>query len=120
MLINKADLLDAEDQRVAMLQNVFPGAVAVSAANGYGVNDLLVSLDQHLGKSAILVQIDLPPIFGAARAWLYQNAQVKSLHFDELGHEKILVSIDPVDHARFSVRWPSLDVKLMTHDSCSP
>ena len=35
---------------------------------------------------------------------------VKSSHFDDLGHEQILVSIDPADHARLCARWPDLGV----------
>ena len=109
-VLNKADLLVADDEQVASLQNMFPGGVFVSAKTGDGVDDLLAHLDRHLGKSAILVTIYITPTDGAARAWLHQNAMVKSSHFDDQGHEQILVSIDPADHAQLCARWPDLGV----------
>jgi len=109
-VLNKADLLTADEEQVASLQNMFPDGVFVSAKNGDGVDDLLAHLDRHLGKSAILTTIYITPTDGAARAWLHQNAMVKSSHFDDYGHEQILVSIDPADHARLCARWPDLGV----------
>ena len=109
-VLNKADLLEPDDEQIASLQNMFPSGVFVSAATGDGVDDLMAHLDRHLGKSAILVTVDVPPIDGAARAWLHQNAMVKSSHFDERGHEQILVSIDPANHARLCARWPDLAI----------
>ena len=109
-VLNKADLLEPDDEQIASLQNMFPSGVFVSAVTGDGVDDLMAHLDRHLGKSAILVTVDVPPIDGAARAWLHQNAMVKSSHFDERGHEQILVSIDPANHARLRARWPDLAI----------
>ena len=109
-VLNKADLLVADDEQVTSLQNMFPDGVFVSAKTGDGVDDLLAHLDRHLGKSAILATIYITPTDGAARAWLHQNAMVKSSHFDDHGHEQILVSIDPADHARLCARWPDLGV----------
>ena len=109
-VLNKADLLVADDEQVTSLQNMFPGGVFVSAKTGDGVDDLLAHLDRHLGKSAILATIYITPTDGAARAWLHQNAMVKSSRFDDHGHEQILVSIDPADHARLCARWPDLGV----------
>jgi len=109
-VLNKADLLVADDEQVASLPNMFPDGVFVSAKTGDGVDDLLAHLDRHLGKSAILATIYITPTDGAARAWLHQNAMVKSSHFDDQGHEQILVSIDPADHARLCARWPDLGV----------
>ena len=109
-VLNKADLLVADDEQATSLQNMFPDGVFVSAKTGDGVDDLLAHLDRHLGKSAILATIYITPTDGAARAWLHQNAMVKSSHFDDQGHEQILVSIDPADHARLCARWPDLGV----------
>ena len=109
-VLNKADLLEPDDEQIASLQNMFPSGVFVSAATGDGVDDLMAHLDRHFGKSAILVTVDVPPIDRAACAWLHQNAMVKSSHFDERGHEQILVSIDPANHARLCARWPDLPI----------
>ena len=54
--------------------------------------------------------ISVTPTDGAARAWLHQNATVKSSRFDDHGHEQVLVSIDPADHARLCSRWQDLCV----------
>ncbi len=109
-VLNKADLLEPDDEQITSLRNMFQSGVFVSATNGNGVDDLMACVDRHLGKLAVLVTVDLPPIDGAARAWLHQNAMVKSSHFDERGHEQILVSIDPANHARFCARWPYLAI----------
>ena len=82
----------------------------VVGVTGDGTNELLERIDQHLGRSAVLARIHISPTDGAARAWLHQNAIVKSSHFDDQGHEQILVSIDPADHARLCSRWPALCV----------
>jgi GTPase len=107
-VLNKADLLTTNDEQVASLQNMFSDGVFVSAKAGDGIDDLLARLDRYLGKSAILVTIYITPADGAVHAWLHQNAVVKSSHFDDQGHEQILVSIDPADHARLRARWPDL------------
>lgn len=109
-VFNKADLLTAGDDRGTILRNMFFGDVFVSAKTGDGISELLAHIDQHLGKSAVLARIYISPTDGAARAWLHQNAIVKSSHFDDQGQEQILVSIDPADHARFCGRWPALCV----------
>lgn len=109
-VFNKADLLKPSGEEVTCLKNMFSDGVFVSAKTGDGVTDLLVQLDRRLGKSAIFVTICITPTDGAARAWLHQNAMVKSSHFDDQGHEQILVSIDPADHARLCSRWPALCV----------
>ena len=109
-VLNKADLLATDNEHVTSLQNMFSEGVFVSARTGDGIDDLLAHLDRHLGKSAILATIYITPTDGAARAWLHQNAMVKSSHFDDQGHEQILVSIDPADHARLCARWPDLGV----------
>ena len=109
-VFNKADLLAADGVRVTALKNMYPGDVFVSAKTGDGTNELLERIDQHLGRSAVLARIHISPTDGAARAWLHQNAIVKSSHFDDQGHEQILVSIDPADHARLCSRWPALCV----------
>ena len=111
-VLNKADLLDSDDEKINRLQNMFRNGVFTSAVTGDGLDDLLGHLDGYLGKSAILVLIDISPTDGAARAWLHQNAMVKSSNFDDQGHEQILVSIDPADHARLCSRWPNLGVRL--------
>ena len=110
-VLNKSDLLEADDERVTSLQNMLSHGVLVSAKTGDGVNNLLNYLDQHLGKSAILTTVYITPTDGAVRAWLHQNARVKSSYFDDQGNEQILVSIEPADHARLCARRPDLRIE---------
>jgi GTP-binding protein HflX len=109
-VLNKSDLLESDDERVTSLQNMLSHGVLVSAKTGDGVNNLLNYLDQHLGKSAILTTVYITPTDGAVRAWLHQNARVKSSYFDDQGNEQILVSIEPADHARLCARRPDLRI----------
>lgn len=111
-VINKADLLDVNDERIQLLQNLFPNSVFVSASSGAGTDDLMAHLDRHLGKSAILLTVYVPPFAAAARAWLYQNAIVKSSSFDERGYEEINISIDLIKYGRFCAKWPELESGL--------
>ena len=111
-VLNKADLLDVDDERIIRLQNMFPNGILASAAVVDGIDNLLTHLDQLLGQSAIFITINLTPIDGAARAWLHQNATVKSSHFDDCGFEQIFAHINPADFNRLRSRWPSLDVKV--------
>ena len=109
-VFNKADLIEANEGQVMRLQNMFAEGVFVSAKTGDGVADILINLEKSLSISAILATIHITPTDGAARAWLHQNAMVKSSYFDDQGHEHILVSIDAADHARLCSRWPTLEV----------
>ena len=111
-VLNKADLLDVGDERIVRLKNMFPNGILASAVVGDGIDNLLTHLDQLLSQSAIFIKINLTPIDGAARAWLHQNAIVKSSHFDDRGYEQISAYIDPADHNRLRSRWPSLDVTV--------
>lgn len=107
-VLNKADLIDPRDDLIVSLRNLYPGGVFVSALTGEGVNDVLTYLERQLGKSAVLVKVQISPFDSAARAWLHQNAVVTSSNFDNQGNEQMLVSIRPSDHARFLSRWPWL------------
>ena len=111
-VLNKADLINADDSYLETIQRKFLG-VFVSALTGDGADDLMAHLDQRLSRSSILVNMDLSPADGDARAWLHQNAMVKSSRFNDEGHEKLLISIDPSDYKRFTARWPN---KLMMKD----
>ena len=111
-VLNKADLLDTGDDRIARLKNMFPSGIFASALVGDGIDNVLAHLDQLFGQSAIFITINVSPIDGAARSWLHQNAMVKSSHFDDQGYEQIFAHIDPADYNRLRSRWPSLDVKI--------
>ena len=78
------------------------------------VGNIIRTIQKYTKKSKIhLINY---PRDGAARAWLYKNSMVKSSQFDDVGHEHILVSIDPADCARFCSRWPNMMLKTLKRD----
>lgn len=111
-VLNKADLLNVGDARIVNLKNMFPNGIFASAVVGDGIDNVLEHLDELLGQSAICITINLTPIDGAARAWLHQNAIVKSSHFDDRGYEQIFAHIDQVELNRLCSRWPGLDMTV--------
>jgi GTP-binding protein HflX len=55
-----------------------PGAVAVSARTGAGIDELLAEIENRLGVREQRMIVTIPPEDGRTRAWLYRNAQVLS------------------------------------------
>lgn len=109
-LLNKADLLKDEED-IDNLKRMFPKGLFVSAVNGQGVSDALLSLSRNLSKSWDVIKVYLTPADGAARAWLHEHARVERTHFDDAGNETIFARIDTTNHARFCARWPMLKIK---------
>lgn len=111
-LFNKSDLLNTHGEQVDLLKNMFPSGIFVSAISGHGLNDVFAHLDQHLCQDEISVAIVFTPLDGAARAWVYENARVKNSCFDNLGQERVVLSIDPPNYARFCSRWPKMQISI--------
>ncbi len=110
-VLNKADLVNNCFNKKNVSHGVFSGVV-VSALTGSGIENLLLQLKQRLSRSAKMVFINLTPADGAARAWLYQNAMVKSSQYDKFGHELMIVNINSINQARFCARWPELALNV--------
>ncbi len=53
-----------------------PGAVAVSAVTGEGIDNLLATIVERLENLEERLSVQLPHADGKTRAWLYRNAQV--------------------------------------------
>jgi GTP-binding protein HflX len=103
-VMNKIDLLD-DDARGALANRAArePDLLAISALTGEGVEALLARLDERLGTSRALVDLDVDLSDGATLAWLYQHGTVVERHDDgTVAHLK--VGLDPADLGRFSKR----------------
>jgi GTP-binding protein HflX len=108
-VLNKIDLIKTDVDQLIKLKNIFPKGVMVSAAEGDGIDDLISNLGVYLDSVSILLEVFLRPTEGAARAWLYEHANVKYSEFFEDGSEKMYVKIKPINNEKFLSRWPSVE-----------
>jgi len=94
-VLNKADLLGG----IAQVP-VRPGAVAVSAISGEGLEALKGAIDDRAAAGMEVADYDIAPADGARLAWLYQHGEVIGR---EDGEDAIRVTVRllPADRARF-------------------
>jgi GTP-binding protein HflX len=98
-VLNKADLLGGIGEVVGAAA---PGAVAVSALTGEGLDDLREALDARLAARMETVEYAIPPSDGARLAWLYRHGEVVARSDDaEGGDIRVTVRLSPADRARF-------------------
>ncbi|MCX8135134.1 MAG: GTPase HflX [Roseococcus sp.] len=96
-VLNKADLIGGPEAIVAR----FPGALAVSALTGEGLDALRAALDARLGAHLVTECIDVPASDGARIAWLYRHGEVVGREEAE-GRLRLTVRLSPADRARFA------------------
>jgi GTP-binding protein HflX len=97
-VLNKADLMGGVGQT-----QLRPGAVAVSALTGEGLESLKDAIDARISRSMELADYAIEPQDGARLAWLYQHGEVVERQDDESAvHLK--VRLLPADRARFERR----------------
>ncbi|WP_428488380.1 GTPase HflX [Rhodopila sp.] len=97
-VLNKADLLGGIDQ-----VPLRPGAVAVSAITGDGLESLKAAIDARIAAGMELADYDIPPQDGARLAWLYQHGEVvERQDADNAVHMR--VRLLAADRARFERR----------------
>ncbi len=96
-VLNKADLLGGPEAIAAR----FPGALAVSALTGEGLDALRAALDARLGANLVTESVELPASDGARIAWLYRHGEVIGREEAE-GRLRLTVRLSPADRARFA------------------
>jgi GTP-binding protein HflX len=94
-VLNKADLLGGAAQVPAR-----PGAVAVSAITGEGLEALKTVIDDRVGAGMEVADYDIAPADGARLAWLYQHGEVIGRQDGE-DAIRVTVRLLPADRARF-------------------
>jgi GTP-binding protein HflX len=106
---NKIDLLPAEDRALrAELIAQSPAdrpAVAISAATGEGVADLLAALDHALTGDAQTIEMTVPMTDGQKLAWLHAHGQILHEMPVELAGEpatRLSVRLTPRELGRFA------------------
>ena len=104
-VLNKVDLLDAEERdRIAQQAVRADASVVVSALTGEGEGDLLAAIDRRISRSEEVVRFAVDASNGAAIAWLYENGNVLERR-DEGETANIAVGLEPADRARFERRF---------------
>lgn len=74
IIMNKVDTID-DDTRAAVLAE-FPGAIAVSARTGEGVDDLVALIGKRLRALAHIVELEVPYDRGDVLAALHRDGEV--------------------------------------------
>ena len=82
---NKVDRLDAlmREETVTAARFRESPPVLTSAVTGEGLDELLVAIDERLGKADEIVTVVLPASEGRLLGWLYDNAEVVERKADE-------------------------------------
>jgi len=103
-VLNKIDLLDAEDRRALLARSKRGGALAISALTGDGLPELLARVGEALGAGETVYRLRLDPADGAGLAWAYKHGRVVSRR-DRADGPLLTVAIDPADIERFLARF---------------
>jgi GTP-binding protein HflX len=85
VVLNKADIADAD--AVAALQRRFPGAVAVSARTGTGIDDLADAIAGVLPGPTVPVHVLLPYGRGDVVAEIHEHGTVSATEYRDEGTE---------------------------------
>jgi GTP-binding protein HflX len=103
-VLNKIDLLDAEDRRTLLSRSKRGGMIAISALSGDGLPDLLARIGQALSAGETVYRLRLDPADGAGLAWAYKHGRVAGRR-DRADGLWLTVAIDPADIDRFLARF---------------
>jgi GTP-binding protein HflX len=96
---NKIDRVDAgERERLVNASQRQPDErrpALASAITGEGVERLIGVIEDRLGASRIVLELDLDPVDGAGASWLYRHAEVLAKGMREDGRLGMTVRVDP-------------------------
>ncbi len=97
-VLNKADLMGGVDSLPEI-----PGAIAVSALTGDGLEQLRAALDARMAAGLEVVDYAIAPADGASLAWLHAHGEVLERRDGEDAIH-LRVRLSPADRARFDQR----------------
>jgi GTPase len=98
-VLNKADLIPADELNLLRERADGQCWVLASALTGDGCNDLMAAIDGALAAQRTVVELDVAHTDGKTLAWLYRRGQVLSREDGETGAH-LTVALDPADIAR--------------------
>ena len=114
---NKIDQLEPEHQAMLekmAIEDTGPKSVCLSARSGAGVNRLMEILEVELGHAGIHLKVELKPKDGAARAWVYQYADVfKESVCAENGDITLMINLSHMRFNRFRTFFPNLKIDIL-------
>jgi GTP-binding protein HflX len=97
---NKIDLLD-EANRERLLAQAAAGPVAISAATGQGLDQLLVAIEDRIAGGVEMLDVTLLPAQHGLIDWLYRNGKVTARTDNEDG--SVALSIRATENARAEI-----------------
>jgi GTP-binding protein HflX len=98
LVINKSDLAPDEAK---LLVEEHPGSVAISAATGEGIDDLLVALSDRLRSLATVVELEVPYDRGDVLAAIHREGEVVSTT-DEPGRLRVRARLSDASAGRLA------------------
>ena len=110
-VINKQD--NMTNDMMTAVGHEFEDAIFTSALTSDGVPDLVTEIEGMLLANRHLLEVELPPQAGAARAWLYERGEVQEDSYDDSGLQTLKVRLDEADESRFEKQFP--DVRFKTY-----
>ena len=105
-LLNKIDLLDAQQRAGLRGRGNGHGPIAISAVTGEGLDDILGRLEMLFAQSQVTVELDLPVSDGAGLAWAHAHGRVTARNGGE-DRLHLTVAVDRHDLDRFLNRFGS-------------
>ncbi len=81
---NKVDLLN-DPEMAAQTLDSFPHTYPISAVTGFGLDDLLVAIEDALYETYIEVEVQIPYSEGKLISIFHEKGQVRSVEHDEKG-----------------------------------
>jgi GTP-binding protein HflX len=105
--LNKIDALPADACQRLQIRSAAGAARAVqypvSAVTGEGVDQLLLAIEDFLGRADETREVAVPLSDGATIAWLYRHGEVRSRH-DDGEVARLTVALDAAARAQFERR----------------
>jgi GTPase len=99
-VLNKIDLLPAEDRNKLKALVRDGNRLPVSAVSGEGLEELLAEIDRRLARDRDVARYRVSHAEGSALAWLYSHGTVLERRDDD-EFAYVTVSLDPDERARF-------------------
>jgi len=103
-VLNKIDLLDADDRNALLARGRRGGVVAISALAGDGFDELLARVGHALSMGETVYRLKLDPADGAGLAWAYKHGRVTARR-DRADGLWLTVAVDPANSERFVAHY---------------
>ena len=82
LVLNKCDR-EGADERITLVQERYPNAIAISARSGLGMQRLAMLVSDSLTASFVELELRLPVSDGKTISWLATHAEVLSKHYQD-------------------------------------